>query len=109
MTALKRTFSKRVSEFYQWRIRARLTRAYRILGPRFQSVTVRGLSIRLLISSDIEQYRLDSYSAKEPETLGSIYCKVRSGTVFYVIGATQRIGCICKSLINPVILYALSG
>ena len=109
MTALKRTFSKRISEFYQWRIRARLTRAYRIFGPRFQSVTVRGLSIRLLISSDIQQHPLASYSAQEPETLNSLYYKVRSGTVFYVIGATQRLGYICKSLINPIILYALGG
>ena len=109
MTAIKRSFSKRISEFYQWRIRARLTRAYRIFGPRFQSVTVRGLSIRLLISSDIEQYRLDSYSAKEPETLDWIDRRVKSGNVFYDIGATQRLGCICKSLTNPIILYTLSG
>ena len=88
MTLLKRTFSKRVREFYQWRIRARLTRAYRIFGPRFQSVTVRGLSIRLLISSDIEQYRLDSYSAKEPETLDWIDRKVQAGAVLYDMGAT---------------------
>ena len=109
MTAIKRSFSKRISEFYQWQIRARLTRAHRIFGPRFQSVTVRGLSIRLLISSDIEQYRLDSYSAKEPETLDWIDRRVKSGNVFYDIGATQRLGCICKSLINPIILYALNG
>ena len=87
MTVLKRTLSKRISEFYKWRIRARLTRAYQTFGPRFQSATVRGLSIRLLISSDIEQYRLDSYSIKEPETLDWIDRKVQSGTVFYDIGA----------------------
>ena len=101
MTALKRTFSKRVSEFYQWRIRARNTRAYRIFRPRFQSVTVRGLSIRLLISSDIEQYRLDSYSIKEPETLDWIDRKVQSGTIFYDIGANIGLYSLYAAARNP--------
>lgn len=107
MTAKKRSFSKRVREFYQWRIRNRLTRAYRVLGPRFQSVTVRGLSIRLLISSDIEQYRLDSYSAKEPETLDWVDRKVRSGTVFYDIGANIGLYSLYTAARNPdAIVYA---
>lgn len=101
MPNTKRSFSKRVAEFYQWRIRNRLTRAYRVLGPRFQSVTVRGLSIRLLISSDIEQYRLDSYSAKEPETLDWIDRKVQSGTVFFDIGANIGLYSLYTAARNP--------
>ena len=107
MTATKRTFSDRLKEFYQWRIRARLTRAYRVFGPHFQSVAVRGLSIRLLITSDIEQYRLDSFSAKEPETLDWIDRKVKSGTVFYDIGANIGLYSLYAAAKNPdAIAYA---
>ena len=85
MNIPKRSFSQRLSAFYQWKIRTRLTRAYRIFGPRFQSVSVRGVSIRLLVSSDIEQYRLDSYSDKEPETLDWIDQKITAGTFFTLL------------------------
>lgn len=97
----KRSFFQRLSAFYQWNIRTRLTRAYRIFGPRFQSVSVRGVSIQLLVSSDIEQYRLDSYSDKEPETLDWIDQKITAGTVFYDIGANIGLYSLYAAAKNP--------
>ena len=68
---------------------------------------MRGLSTHLLISSDIEQYRLDSYSAKEPDTFDRIDRKVQAGTVFYDIGANIGLYSLYAAARNPdAIVYA---
>ncbi|MBM4133129.1 MAG: FkbM family methyltransferase [Nitrospira sp.] len=48
---------------------------------------VRGLTIKVGVASEVEQYRADSYASKEPETLDWLDQNLHEGDVFVDIGA----------------------
>lgn len=79
--------TQRAKDFFYWRIYLRFAKVFRIFGPRYATATVRTQQIDLLVSSDIEQYRLDSYETKEPETLDWLEQNIRSDSVFFDVGA----------------------
>jgi FkbM family methyltransferase len=66
---------------------AALRRARWSLGSETRLCVVRGLDIRLGVSSETESYRARTYSDKEPETLDWLDENLRDGDVLYDIGA----------------------
>jgi len=59
----------------------------RSLAFRVVTCRVRGVEVRIEISSPIERYRADSYSTKEPETLDWLERNLRPDDVFMDMGA----------------------
>src|SRR5689334_3479633 len=61
----------------------------RIYTPheREANCLVRDLSIRVGVASDVEQYRVTSYSTKEPETLDWLDQSLNDSDVFFDVGA----------------------
>lgn len=85
----------------------RIANYLRHMIRRMQVTTcnVKGCAIELEVLSEIEEYRASTYTTKEPETLEWIERYVRSGDVFYDIGANiglyslfaaKRLGGKCK-------------
>jgi FkbM family methyltransferase len=48
---------------------------------------VRGLSIRINVTTEMEEFRVRTYATKEPETLGWLDARLLSGDVFMDVGA----------------------
>lgn len=71
-----------------WYRRARLgLRGWtRALAP-IRTCRVRGLAVRLVVGSEVEQYRAETYADKEPETLDWLDEHLRDGDVFLDVGA----------------------
>lgn len=84
-------FLERALEIAYWRIGMPLKGFKRILGPRMVTAVVRGVKIKLMVSSEIEQIRVDTFESKEPETLDWIDAYLKPGDVFYDIGANVGI------------------
>jgi FkbM family methyltransferase len=62
-------------------------RSFRRGGGKFVSCSVRSVRVDLLVTSEIEQYRADTYATKEPDTLDWLDGEFRAGDVLYDIGA----------------------
>jgi FkbM family methyltransferase len=69
------------------RMRLMTQAAIRSLAFKVVTCRVRGVEVRLEISSPIERYRADSYSTKEPETLDWLERNLRPDDVFMDVGA----------------------
>lgn len=77
----------KIQNYTYWRWGLPFKRISRVFGPKSVHCTVRGLDINLVVSSDIEQYRADSFSSKEPETLDWIDRTLKPSDVFFDVGA----------------------
>lgn len=96
----KKPLSRKIQDFAYWRIYRRLSRLMRLFGPRFASTTVKGRKISILVSSDIEQYRIDSYGSKEPETLEWLDSQVNADSVLFDIGANVGLYSLYAATVN---------
>jgi len=62
---------------------------------------VRGTVIRIAVSSNLEQYRADSYATKEPETLDWLDQNLRDGDVLFDVGANIGLYALYGAKIRP--------
>lgn len=83
----KRDLVTRCKNFLYWRLQLPMKRISRLSGAAVRSTQVRDLKIALKIGSDLEQYRLDSYENKEPETISWLDSTFRNDSVLFDIGA----------------------
>jgi len=69
--------------------------------PKTVSCKVRGVVIKVGVHSEIEQFRVDTYSTKEPETLDWLDENLRSDDVFIDVGANIGLYSLYAAKINP--------
>ena len=69
--------------------------------PKTVSCKVRGVVIKVGVNSEIEQFRVDTYSTKEPETLDWLDDNLRSDNVFIDVGANIGLYSLYGAKINP--------
>jgi tRNA G46 methylase TrmB len=62
---------------------------------------VRGLTIRASVSSEIEEFRVNTYSTKEPDTLDWIDANLRDGDIVFDIGANIGLYTLYAAKRNP--------
>ncbi len=62
---------------------------------------VLGNTIKIGVSSDIEKYRTETYSTKEPETLNWLKKNLQEGDVFYDIGANIGLYSLYAAKLHP--------
>ena len=69
-------------------------------GGGFKTCSVRGLSIDLLVTSEIEHYRADTYASKEPDTLDWLDAELNDEDVFFDIGANIGVYSLYAAALN---------
>ena len=76
--------------------------------PKTVSCKVRGVVIKVGVNSEIEQFRVDTYNTKEPETLDWLDDNLRSDDVLIDVGANIGLYSLYAAKINPKCrIYAL--
>jgi len=65
------------------------------------TVDVRGVPIRVGVSSELEQYRAETYSTKEPETLDWLDQNLKDDDTFFDIGANIGLYSLFAAKIKP--------
>ncbi len=65
------------------------------------TVDVRGVMIRVGVSSELEQYRAETYSTKEPETLDWLEQNLKAKDTFFDVGANIGLYSLYAAKINP--------
>ena len=65
------------------------------------TVDVRGVPIRVGVSSELEQYRAETYSTKEPETLDWLERNLKAEDTFFDVGANIGLYSLYAAKINP--------
>ena len=83
-----------------WRARLRARKAKRVLSP-VTTCQVRGFAIKIGVSSEVEHYRADSYSTKEPETLDWLEQNLQDHDVFMDVGANIGLYSIYAAKFRP--------
>jgi len=78
-----------------------LRSAVRSLGPRVATCKVRDVVIQVGISSEVEQFRADTYATKEPETLDWLERELRDEDVFFDVGANIGLYSLYAAKLNP--------
>lgn len=73
----------------------------RMCFPKVATCKVRSVVIKVGVSSEIEQFRVDTYSTKEPETLDWLDENLRNGDVFVDVGANIGLYSLYAAKINP--------
>jgi FkbM family methyltransferase len=68
---------------------------------RVATCSVRGVEIRIAISSELEQWRAETYATKEPETLEWIQQHLGDGDAFFDVGANVGLYSLFAAKINP--------
>lgn len=97
--ALKRTAPGWLLAVYR-RIRQGGRRAARALSPT-RACRVRQLVIRIGVSSDIEEFRAETYGSKEPETLDWLDGQLQDGDVFMDVGANVGLYSLYAAMARP--------
>lgn len=72
----------------------------RLRGPVWERL-VRGRRILLRVTTEIEQYRFETYESKEPETLDWLDAELRDGDVFYDVGANIGVYALYAAVLRP--------
>ncbi len=65
------------------------------------TVDVRGVPIRVGVSSELEQYRAETYSTKEPETLDWLDQNLKDDDTFFDLGANIGLYSLYAAKIRP--------
>lgn len=78
-----------------------LRSAVRSFGTRAATCKVRNVAIRIGVSSEMEHFRADTYSTKEPETLEWLEKELRDDDVFFDVGANIGLYSLYAAKLNP--------
>lgn len=68
---------------------------------KVRTCRIRGITIRIGISSEIEQFRAESYATKEPETLDWLETNLRDCDVFMDVGANIGLYSLYAAKLKP--------
>lgn len=92
-----KTISMKITHVANWLLRVSSA------STRVVAVDVRGHQIKISVSTQIEQYRVDTYTTKEPETLDWLdHSLMGNGEkVFFDIGANIGLYSLYAAQINP--------
>ena len=97
-------YIKNVTPGFMKALYRRSRHAVRTALPSFTkvlTVDVRGVMIRVGVSSELEQYRAETYSTKEPETLDWLEQNLKAKDTFFDVGANIGLYSLYAAKINP--------
>jgi len=100
MFKLLKTYTPVSLKRIYWRARLRARKAKRVFTP-VTTCNVRRFAIKIGVSSEVEHYRADSYSAKEPETLDWLEQNLQDHDVFMDVGANIGLYSIYAAKLRP--------
>ena len=100
MLKLLKTYTPVSLKKIYWLARLRVRKAKRVFIP-VTTCNVRRFAIKIGVSSEVEHYRADSYSTKEPETLDWLEQNLQDDDVFMDVGANIGLYSIYAAKFRP--------
>jgi len=73
------------------------------LSSSVREIDVRGVCVRMHVTTDVEDYRVSTYATKEPETLDWIDSTIKPGDVLYDLGANIGIYSLYAAIKGAVV------